>query len=255
MKIIFAADSFKGSLTSEEANGIMTRAARAVFGEGSYHTLLIADGGEGTLAAVKYGTEGYEEKKIEVTDPIGNPLMASYLIRGKEAVVEMAEASGLPLVPEEKRNPLHATTKGTGELIRAAILDGARELYIGIGGSATNDGGIGAMTALGYEFLDSEGNILEGYGKDLENIAKINDSQVMKELAECKVTVMCDVKNPLTGTNGATYIFGPQKGAVGEIGDRLEQGMLNYQKVLEDELLGTGLGVYFYLNIKEEENV
>lgn len=261
MKIIFAADSFKGSLTSREANEILTQAAEEVYGKGEYHTILIADGGEGTLDAVRSGTSGYERRELTVTGPIGEAVKAHYLIRGEEAVIEMAEASGLPLVPAERRNPLYATTKGTGELIKAAIQEGARTIYIGIGGSATNDGGIGAMTALGYRFLDAGGNELAGYGKDLADIAVIDDSEVMPELSDCAVTVMCDVKNPLTGPNGATYVFGPQKGAVDSIGDELEKGMLHYQKLLSDyagEDISTvkglgaagGLGAALYVFLK-----
>ena len=263
MDIIFAADSFKGSLTSKEANDILTQAAKEVYGEGEYHTVLIADGGEGTLAAVQNGTLGYECREILVTGPVGEPVKAYYLIRGDEAVVEMAEASGLPLVPAERRNPLYATTKGTGELIKAAIQNGARNIYIGIGGSATNDGGIGAMTALGYRFLDSDGKALEGYGRDLTHIVTIDDSCAMPELSACTFTVMCDVKNPLTGPNGATYVFGPQKGAVGLIRDELEKGMIHYQKLLnkyagEDissvEGLGAagGLGAALYVFLKAQ---
>lgn len=263
MNIIFASDSFKGSLTSKEANDILMQAAKEVYGEGEYHILLIADGGEGTLAAVQNGTYGYERRECLVTGPMGEPVRASYLIRGEEAVIEMAEASGLPLVPVERRDPRYATTKGTGELIRDAVQNGARTLYIGIGGSATNDGGIGAMTALGYRFLDSDGKELEGYGKDLAHIATIDDSCVMPELSECRFTVMCDVKNPLTGTKGATYVFGPQKGAVGEIGDELEKGMLHYQKLLNEyagedisavEGLGAagGLGAALYVFLKAQ---
>lgn len=261
MNIIFAADSFKGSLTSREANKILTQAAAEVYGDGEYHTLLIADGGEGTLAAVQSGTFGYESRELRVTGPIGEMVKAHYLIRGEEAVIEMAEASGLPLVPAERRNPLYATTKGTGELIKAAVRDGARNIYIGIGGSATNDGGIGAMTALGYRFLDADGKALEGYGKDLANIVTIDDTGVISELSECVFTVMCDVKNPLTGPNGATYVFGPQKGAIDSIGDELEEGMLHYQRLLssyagEDISAVEGLGaagglgaaLYVFLN-------
>jgi glycerate kinase len=261
MNIIFAADSFKGSLTSREANEILTQAAEAVYGNGEYRTVLIADGGEGTLAAVENGTSGYERRELSVTGPMGEPVKAHYLIRGAEAVIEMAEASGLPLVPAERRNPLHATTRGTGELIRAAVENGARTIYIGIGGSATNDGGIGAMTALGYRFLDSEGKELEGYGKDLARIAAIDDSRKMPELSACTFTVMCDVRNPLTGPNGATRVFGLQKGAEGEIGDQLEEGMVHYQELLsayagedisEIEGLGAagGLGAALYIFLK-----
>lgn len=233
MKIIFASDSFKGSLSSAQVNSIEIEVAKEILGEGEYLSLEVADGGEGTLSAIERSVPGYVRKHAVVTAPLGNKIEASYLIRGNEAIVEMAEASGLTLVEESLRNPMNTTTLGTGELIREAIIDGARTIFIGIGGSATNDGGIGAMIALGYRFIKADGTVCEGYGRELKEITSIDDSRIMSELKDCTFVVMCDVKNPLTGPNGATHTFGPQKGAVGDILRSLEEGMINYQNVLE----------------------
>lgn len=263
MKIIFASDSFKGSLSSTEVSEIEIQAAKEVLGQGDYLSIEMADGGEGTLAAIENSAEGYQRKTASIKGPLGESREADYLLRGKEAVIEMAEASGLPLVPVELRNPMNTTTYGTGQLIKAAIEDGARKIYIGIGGSATNDGGIGAMTALGYKFIMKDNMPAEGYGRDLLEIEKIDDSDIIPEIKECQFTVMCDVKNPLTGPNGATYIFGPQKGAVGHIKEQLEEGMIRYQKILEEYTgeslanvpgLGAagGLGAALYVILKAE---
>jgi glycerate kinase len=162
---------------------------------------------------------------------------ASYGVFHKDsAIIEMAAASGLPMVPEEKRNPLDTTTYGTGELIRDALDAGYRRLSIAIGGSATNDGGMGAMTALGIRFLDAEGKELAGTGADLEKVVDIDLSGIHPAVKEAEITVMCDVTNPLTGPDGATYTFGKQKGGTPEILDRLEAGMINYAKVIGEKL-------------------
>ena len=233
MKFLFASDSFKGSLTSEKANLTLERAARVVFGLCDCTSVEIADGGEGTLEAILGSDPSYEKVTLTVSGPLGEPIEAFYLRKENQAVVEMAKASGLTLVKEEDRNPLYTTTEGTGELLRHALKNGCTDIYVAIGGSATNDGGIGAMTALGYQFIDAEGTSLAGIGKSLTHIAKIDDSNVIEEIKSAKFTVMCDVTNPLTGPNGATHVFGPQKGAVGEILTRLESGMVRYQEVLE----------------------
>lgn len=236
MNLILASDSFKGSLSSGEVNSILQKAAEDVFGMCECHKVMIADGGEGTLEAVMGdGNSGkYEIMEIPVTGPLGDIIKASYIKKGNRAVIEMAMASGLPLLDEDKRNPMNTTTKGTGELITHALQAGCTEIYVGIGGSATNDGGTGAMTALGFKFLDKEGNCLEGKGRNLIKISFIDDSCVIPELKKAKFTVMCDVVNPLTGSMGATYVYGPQKGANQDMLGALEAGMLNYQSVLQD---------------------
>ena len=235
MRFIFASDSFKGSLSSEKANATLERAAVKVFGSCDCKKIEIADGGEGTLEAILSSDSegGYEKVILTVSGPLGEPLEAFYIRKGNQAVVEMAQASGLPLVKPEDRNPLYTTTEGTGELMRHALQNGCTDIYVAIGGSATNDGGLGAMIALGYRFLDAEGTPLPGIGKSLGKVAKIDDSNVIKEIQDASFTVMCDVTNPLTGPKGATHVFGPQKGAVGEILTRLEDGMVHYQAVVE----------------------
>ena len=164
-----------------------------------------------------------------------------------EAVLEMAQASGLPMVPEDKRNPLNTTTYGTGELVLAAVNAGYTDISIAIGGSATNDGGMGFASALGIRFFDAEGNVLEGKGSELEKVAHIDMSGVPERVRKVHFTVMCDVTNPLCGKDGATYTFGKQKGGTPEILDRLEKGMCNYRDVIirefginPDDTPGTG---------------
>ena len=206
----------------------------------------IADGGEGTVDAVIDALKG-EKTDILVHDPLMDRIRASYGIVGDKAVIEMAEASGLTLVPEPLRDPLVTTTYGTGELIRDALSRGCRELYIAIGGSATNDGGMGCLRALGARFLDQDGNELSGCGKDLSAVTKIDLDRLDSRLSDASVTVLCDVKNPLCGKNGATYTFAKQKGATAETMKLLENGMQNYRNVIKrrfgidcDLIEGTG---------------
>ena len=232
MKFLFASDSFKGTLTSRRTAELLTQAAGEIFPGCICDSIEIADGGEGTADAVLSATDG---RKIYMT--VSGPLMeripASYVQLDKtRAVIEMAAASGLPLVPEGKRNPRETTTRGTGEMIADAVSKGFRDISIAIGGSATNDGGIGCMRALGVRFLDESGSELEGRGKDLIRIRSIDLTGMDPKLKECAFTVMCDVTNPLCGPNGATYTFGKQKGGAPEILDELEAGMCNYRDVL-----------------------
>lgn len=232
MKFLFASDSFKGTLTSRRTAELLTQAAGEIFPGCICDSIEIADGGEGTADAVLSATDG---RKIYMT--VSGPLMeripASYVQLDKtRAVMEMAAASGLPLVPEGKRNPRETTTRGIGEMIADAVSKGFRDISIAIGGSATNDGGIGCMRALGVRFLDESGSELEGRGKDLIRIRSIDLTGMDPKLKECAFTVMCDVTNPLCGPNGATYTFGKQKGGTPEILDELEAGMCNYRDVL-----------------------
>ena len=207
----------------------------------------VADGGEGTTDAVVKARSG----EI-ITVPVHGPLMEMEQgfygrLSDTEAILEMAAASGLPMLPEEKRNPLNTTTYGTGELLKAALDAGYTEIAIAIGGSATNDGGMGFASALGIRFLDQEGNVLEGRGENLEKVAHIDMSGLDPAVQKAHFTVMCDVTNPLCGPNGATYTFGKQKGGTPEILDRLEKGMQNYRDVIirefginPDEIQGSG---------------
>ena len=232
MKILFASDSFKGTLSSEQTVTLLAKAAKAVFGEIEYSGVPVADGGEGTTDAVVAAENG---QWIETN--VHGPLMESVTARyGKldeqRAVIEMAAASGLPMVPMEKRNPLYTTSYGTGELIRHALDQGFTDISIAIGGSATNDGGMGCARALGIRFLDQDHQELEGRGEDLEKVCTIDVSGLDSRIANARITVMCDVTNPLCGENGATYTFGAQKGATPEIQARLEAGMVNYRDVI-----------------------
>ncbi|MBE6122867.1 MAG: glycerate kinase [Erysipelotrichaceae bacterium] len=247
MKLLFASDSFKGSLTSEQTVELLAKAAKEVFGEIEYSGVPVADGGEGTVDAVVRAEHG-EFITAEVYGPLMERVNAQYgKLDDKRAVIEMAAASGLPMVPRNMRNPLYTTTYGTGELIRDALDRGFRDISIAIGGSATNDGGMGCARALGVRFLDKKGNELQGTGADLEKVAEIDVSELDPRIRETKITVMCDVTNPLTGKDGATYTFGAQKGATPEIQERLEAGMINYRDVIirqfginPDEIRGGG---------------
>lgn len=247
MKFLFASDSFKGTLTSDQTIELLTKAAEEVFGSCETSGVPVADGGEGTTDAVVKARSG----EI-ITVPVHGPLMEMEQgfygrLSDTEAILEMAAASGLPMLPEEKRNPLNTTTYGTGELLKAALDAGYTEIAIAIGGSATNDGGMGFASALGIRFLDQEGNVLEGRGENLEKVAHIDMSGLNPAVQKAHFTVMCDVTNPLCGPNGATYTFGKQKGGTPEILDRLEKGMQNYRDVIirefginPDEIQGSG---------------
>ena len=232
MKFLFASDSFKGTLTSAQTIELLAKAAAEVFGEISYSGVAVADGGEGTTEAV-IAAENGAWIEADVCGPLMEPVKARYgKLDDNRAVIEMAEASGLPMVPMDKRNPLMTTSYGTGELIRHALDQGFRDISIAIGGSATNDGGMGCARALGVRFLDANGQELEGRGEDLEKVRAIDVSTLDERIRDTRITVMCDVTNPLCGENGATYTFGAQKGATPEMQARLEAGMVNYRDVI-----------------------
>lgn len=236
MKLLFASDSFKGTLSSEQIIRLLNDSANRIFPGCETLGIPIADGGEGTVDAVIAVTGGVI-RKVSVHGPLMEKIEATYgVFHGDSAIIEMAVASGLPMVPEEKRNPLHTTTYGTGELIKDALDHGYRKLSIAIGGSATNDGGMGAMRALGVRFLDKDGKELAGTGSDLGKVADIDVSGLDPLIAGSEITVMCDVNNPLTGNNGATYTFGKQKGGTPEILDELEAGMKQYAALMREKL-------------------
>ena len=241
-KIVIAIDSFKGSLTSMEAGNAASRGARRVFGDAEIVVENVADGGEGTLASLVEAFGG-QTLTAEVLDPLGRPIQARYGIAADVAVVEMAEASGLGLVEERLRDPMAANTRGFGQLIAEALRRGCRRLIVGIGGSATNDGGMGMLSALGFRFLDAEGHELEACGANLMKVAKINRSGALPRLKEARFTVACDVDNPFAGPRGAAMVFGPQKchGSDCEaICRRLDEGMKAFAKVIEKS---TGVAV------------
>ena len=234
MQLLFASDSFKGSLTSEKTAELLSMAAREVFGECECSCVPVADGGEGTVEAVIAAEHG-EKVTVKVHGPLMEEAESFYgVFDGYKAVIEMAAASGLPMVPEELRNPLNTTTFGTGELILDALERGYRDISIAIGGSATNDGGMGCARALGVKFLDDEGNELDGFGHDLVRVASIDVSGLDERVKDSKITVMCDVTNPLCGKDGATWTFGKQKGATPEIQEELERGMCRYRDVIKE---------------------
>jgi len=247
MKLLFASDSFKGTISSDQTIELLTKAAHEVFGECETGGVPVADGGEGTTEAVVKARKG-EMVYVDVHGPLMETEHGFYgKLSDTEAVLEMAAASGLPMVPMEKRNPLHTTTYGTGELLKAALDAGYTEIAIAIGGSATNDGGMGFARALGIRFLDEDGNVLEGKGSDLGKVKHIDMTGLDPAVKKAHFTVMCDVTNPLCGPDGATYTFGKQKGGTPEILDELEKGMHNYRDVIikefginPDEIKGSG---------------
>ena len=220
VKVTIAIDSLKGSLTSSEAGEAIKAGILKADSEADVCVRPLADGGEGTVEALISGMGGRQER-ITVTGPLGDPVECVYGIIGGAppqpeaslAVIEMAAASGITLVPEEKRNPLYTTSYGTGEMIRDAIGKGCRRFIIGIGGSATNDGGVGMLQALGFGFSDAEGNQVRPGAQGLKEIVSISMEHVLPELSECSFRIACDVTNPLCGPNGCSRIFGPQKGA------------------------------------------
>jgi glycerate 2-kinase len=236
MKIIVIPDSFKGSCSSRETCRRIAAGMAAVFPDAEIVSVPVADGGEGTVEAVIEGVGG-RRKRIAVRGPLGEPVSAGYgIMSDGRAVIEMAEASGLTLVPEGKRNPLLSSTYGTGQIIADAVKEGCAELLIGIGGSATNDGGMGMAAALGYRFLDSRGRELECNGGTLSRIAKIDASGVDPRVKSIRITVACDVSNPLTGPSGASAVFGPQKGATPEMVRALDAGLANLAEIVRSEL-------------------
>lgn len=265
MKIILAPDSFKGSLTSMQAISIIKKAVIKYFPYANIVELPIADGGEGTVEALVEALHG-EYRDVVTMDPIGRKIKAVYgIVNGDTAVIETAAASGLPLLSSEEQNPLYTSTYGTGEIIKAVLDDGLRKFIIGIGGSATNDGGMGVATALGINFLDKNGNKLKPIGENLQSVRDIDFDGLDPRISDSDIVVMCDVQNPLTGSNGATYVYGRQKGADDIALDILERGMVNYADVVYEKLcmdnrnkegagaaggLGFALSVFFNAKLK-----
>lgn len=213
MKIVIAPDSFKESLSAEKCCQAIKAGFSTIFPDAHYICLPIADGGEGTVDAMVAATGG-NIVTLEVCGPMGETVNAFYGLTGdgKTAVIEMAAASGLMLVAPEKRNPLLASSFGTGELIRHALDNGIRHIILGIGGSATVDGGMGMAQALGVRFLDADGQVLVANGGNLARVASIEMDECDPRLANCHIEVACDVDNPLVGARGAAAVFGPQKG-------------------------------------------
>lgn len=234
MKLVIATDSFKGSLTSHEVADAFEEGFLRHFPQCEVVKVAIADGGEGVVD-VLIDRVGGSYITAEVSDPLGRTISARYGIikGGRTAVIEMAAASGLPLLRKEERNPMLTSTYGTGEMILDAIERGCRKFLLGIGGSATNDAGVGMLRALGFRFLDRKGNTLIGGGEILSKIGKIDNSSVRQELSECEFVIACDVRNPLYGEEGAAYIFAPQKGATPDMVEQLDLGLRNFAGVVE----------------------
>lgn len=243
MNIIIAPDSFKGTLSSQRIIEIISAQASFHFPGCHITGIPMADGGEGTVAAVLRSRKG-RTQTITVSNPLFEPVQASYgildsngiLDSGLEAIIEMASASGITLIPSAPGAALITSSYGTGELIADALKKGCRNVTVAIGGSATNDGGCGAMAALGFGFLDKNGNDVTLTGENLRKIRHIDTSAAMAELKDASFTVMCDVQNPFVGKDGATYIYGPQKGALKEHLEILEEGMIQLAEVIKNDL-------------------
>ena len=235
MKIVIASDSFKGSLSSIEVAQAATRGIKSVYPDCEVIAVNVADGGEGTVEAVVEALGG-EIVTTTVSDPLGRPIQARYGIAGNKAIIEMAAASGLPLLCPEERNPWLTSTHGTGELIMAAMRRGCRQFLIGIGGSATNDAGTGMLQAVGFRFYDSQNQEIEHCcGGTMHLIARIDDSEVAEGVRQSQFTVACDVDTPFCGKDGAAPVFAPQKGADPDMVARLDAGMASLAEVIENK--------------------
>ena len=237
LKFVLAPDSFKGSASAKEICEAMEKGILRVFPKSTVQHVPMADGGEGSTEAVVDATGGEYIQKV-VQGPLEEKVEATFGIHGdgKTAVIEMAEASGIQLLTPEERNPLYTTSYGTGELIRHCLDEGMKNIILCIGGSATNDGGVGMAQALGYQFKDKDGNEIRRGGKYLKDIASIDTSNVHEHLASCEVLVASDVDNPLTGPEGAAAVFGPQKGATPEMVEDLDEGLKHLEKMIEKNL-------------------
>lgn len=237
MKIVIAPDSFKGSLTASQVADAVERGIEKVYTDASIVKVPMADGGEGTAQSLVDATNGHFIKTI-VKDPLMRDIEACYGILGDEetVVIEMAAASGLTLLKQEEQNPLIATTFGTGQLIMHALNQGCRKFIIGIGGSATNDGGAGAMQALGIKLIDTNGKDIGLGGGVLKNLQTIDMNKMDDRIKQCRFTVACDVDNPLCGSEGASHVFGPQKGADRFMVDVLDNCLNHFGNIIEKDL-------------------
>lgn len=233
MKIVIASDSFKGSLSGQTINSIWNKIVEKDKNNYDIIPLLVADGGDGTLDAVIKQKNG-KIIMAKVRDPLFNTINSRYGVFNESAVISMCECSGLTLVPTNKRNPLKTTSYGTGELIKQAVLSGKKKIYITLGGSATNDGGMGALTALGYKFIKKDGSVAKGIGEELIDIASIDNSRAINT-SDVEFIILSDVTNPLIGKKGAAHTFAKQKGADKNDIQLLESGMNNFANVLNDK--------------------
>ena len=236
MKAVIAIDSFKGSMTSMEAGLAVTEGIHRVDSDVDVQIRPLADGGEGTVDALVAGMNGMKQE-IQVTGPLGTPVVCEYGIieSSKTAVIEMAGAAGITLVPDEKKNPLYTTTYGVGEVIKDAIGKGCRRFIIGIGGSATNDGGIGMLQALGFGFMNKNGQPVPFGARGLEELETITDTYVIPELKECEFRIACDVTNTLCGEQGASAVYGPQKGATPSMIMQMDKWLAYYAALAKEK--------------------
>jgi glycerate kinase len=236
VKIVIAPDSFKGSISAIEAAEAIERGVKRCFPQAETIKVPIADGGEGTMDCLLKSSGGQKVQE-QVTGPLGQLVTAEYgiLHSGNIAIIEVAQASGITLISKEKRNPLNATTFGTGELIKKALDDGCRHFILALGGSATNDGGAGMLQALGMRLLDEQGKEVGWGGANLKQIHSIDDSSWDPRIAESQFLIASDVQSPLIGPEGATHIFGPQKGATQEMIEQLEHNMIAWADLIEQK--------------------
>lgn len=234
-KAVIAIDSFKGSLSTFESAEAVATSLTEVFPDVEICAFPLADGGEGTAEALTMALGGMRVS-LRVCNPLCDTVYADYgFTKEGVAIIEMASASGITLIPKEKRNPMYTTSFGTGELIRHAIVKGGcRKFIIGIGGSATNDGGVGMLMALGFEFLDENDNPIPLGGGGLLSLKKIRTENALPELSECEFLVACDVRNPLCGDEGASAVYGPQKGATPEMIQKLDGALMNYARLTKE---------------------
>ena len=239
MKVVIAIDSFKGSISSPDAGAAIREGIHRVFPDAEVFVHPLADGGEGTVEALALGMHG-RIRTVTVTGPLGTPVEAVYgiLDDSKTAIIEMSAAAGITLVDEPNRNPLYTTTYGVGELIRDAIINGCRNFIVGIGGSATNDGGIGMLKALGVRFLDENDVDAGEGGQALAKVSRIDISGLNPLLREAHIQVACDVNNPLCGEIGSTYVYGPQKGVTENQKKQLDEDMAHFAQITS-QALGT----------------
>lgn len=269
MKIVIAIDSLKGSLSSLEAANAIKKGIENSKLNADVEIKPLADGGEGTVDALVDGMNG-QRKVIKVCGPANKTVEATYgiLDESNTAIMEMAQAAGITQVNGDEKNPLTTTTYGVGEMIKAAINEGCRNFIMGIGGSATNDAGVGMLQALGFKFYDENDNLVGLGGQVLNKIKRIDTSERIKELDECNFKIACDVNNPLFGLNGAAYIYGPQKGATPEIVEELDKGLRNFAEIVKKDLGkdlaetegagaagGLGYGFLVFLNSKLESGI
>lgn len=269
MKVVVAPDSYKGSLSAEEVADNIEIGLRRVIKNAEIIKVPMADGGEGTVQSLIDSTSG-EIVKLRVKGPLLKDVDAFYGILGdkKTAVIEMAAASGLPLLNKDERNPMETTTYGTGELVLDAVKRGCRKIILGLGGSATNDGGAGFLAALGVKFKDRDGNLIKPQGGELNKLYDIDISSMDSNLKECEIIAACDVDNPLVGDRGASHIFGPQKGADDEMVRLLDANLNHYADIIKKVLGvdiknhpgagaagGLGAGILAFLNAELKKGI